>query len=158
NAGPVRTGAAPDFVQSRHVLVADVRIPSLGGNAGGHPLPAVAGSHAYQTRAEFSHLLRNGSPHLLRPLAGFSALPRDTLGQRLPHRRSWPCHLAPSCAAGADGYHAARPHRLAVAVGNLNALDPGFDRLASGGDPRYRKILGRPTGLSRPARHVLGPA
>ena len=90
--------------------------------------------------------------------AGAAALSRDPLGQRLPHRRPGPRHLAPPGPAGADGDHAARPHRLAVAVGHLHALDHGLDRLAARRGARHRPLSGRPAGVPRPARHLLGPA
>ena len=90
--------------------------------------------------------------------AGAAALSRDPLGQRLSHRRSGPRHLAPPGPAVADGHHAARPHRLAVAVGHLHALDHGFDRRAARRGARHRPLSGRPAGVPRPARHLLGPA
>ena len=141
-----------------HVPVAHVRLPGAGRLAGSHPVPAAAGGDAHQPGPQLPHLLRAGRRHLLRLLAGVSPLSRDPLGQRLPHRRPRPCHLAPSRAAGADGDHAARPHRLAVAVGDLHALDHGLDRLAARRGARHRPLPGRPARVPRPARHVLGPA
>ncbi len=38
------------------------------------------------------------------------------------------------------------------------ALDPRFDRHTAGRDPRYLALSDRPARLSRPARHLLGPA
>ena len=91
----------------------------------------LVGGDAQQPGPQLPDLLRAGRRHPLRLPAGPAALSRDPLGQRLPHRRPGPRHLAPPGAAGADGHHAARPHRLAVAVGHLHALDHGFDRRAA---------------------------
>ncbi len=130
----------------------------LVGLADGGPAQAAAGGDAQQPGPQLPDLLRAGRRHLLRLLPGAAALSRDPLGQRLPHRRPGARHLASPGAAGADGDHAARPHRLAVAVGDLHALDHGFDRLAPGRGARHRTLSRRPARLPRPARHLLGPA
>ena len=39
-----------------------------------------------------------------------------------------------------------------------HALDHGFDRLAPRRSARHRPLPGRPAGVPRPARHLLGPA
>ena len=150
---------AQDPVDAGPVPVAHVRVPGAGRAADGHPAPASCGTRCSTTsglNVLICFVLAGGHP--LRLPAGVAALSRDPLGQRLPHRRSGPRHLAPPGPAVADGHHAARPHRLAVAVGHLHALDHGFDRLQARRGARHRPLSGRPAGVPRPARHLLGPA
>ena len=158
SGGPVQTFLAPELVDAGHVPVAHVRVPGAGRPARRRAAAPALGRHAEQPGAQFPHLLRAAGRRPLRLPAGLAPLPRDPLGQRLPHRRPWARHLAPPGAAGADGHHAARPHRLAVAVGHLHALDHGLDRLAARRGARHRPLPGRPAGVPRPARHLLGPA
>ena len=50
-------------------------------------------------------------------------LSRDPLGQRLPHRRSGPRHLASAGAAGADGDDAARPQgQLSLSTTSMRSI------------------------------------
>ena len=84
--------------------------------------PAQAALHFVheQPGAQRSHPRRAVPRHHLRLPSGEPTLSRDPLGERLPHRRPGPCHLAPADPARAHGGAACatapafcrcRPHR-----------------------------------------------
>ena len=54
--------------------------------------------------------------------------------------------------------HAQRRRRRARALDHDDPRDPRFGRHAARRGPRTQSLSRRPAGLSRPARHVLGPA
>ena len=84
--------------------------------------------------------------------------PRGALGQHLPagrgrHRRPQPAGAA--CAAWPP-FIGSRPAQSG-SLGRRDPLAPRFDRRAPRREPRDRALSGRPAGLPRPARHLLGP-
>ena len=90
--------------------------------------------------------------------AGDPALPRGRLGQQFPHRRSRSGDRSPSETAGADG---GDPRRRALGADDDfpadHAASAGLDCDAARRGARHLPLHDRPAGVSRPARHLLGP-
>ena len=105
-------------------------------------------------------LIGGGAPDRHHPVvpAGDPALSGSGLGQQFPYRRSRAGDRAAADPAGADG---GDPRRRALRADDDLAADhaafAGFDRDAAGRSPRYFPLHDRLAGLSRPARHLLGP-
>ena len=122
------------------------------------PLQADHGRVLRQSRPQRPD--RRGAADRHRPVvsAGDPALSRGLLGQQFPDRRSRPGAVDTADAAGADGGDPGRrAYRADVDLAADHAASAGFDRHPAGRGPRHFALHDRPAGVSRPARHLLGP-
>ena len=147
-----QTVLAPDFPG------ADAGVPGALYAGGGRALQADHRGVLCQSRPQRAD--RRGAPDRHHPVvpAGDPAPSGSGLGEQFPYRRSRAGDRAASEAAGADG---GDPWRRALGADDDLAADhaafAGFDCDAAGRSPRYFPLHDRLAGLSRPARHLLGP-
>ncbi len=102
---------------------------------------------------------RRRSVHRHHPVvpAGDPSVSRSRLGQHIPPRRSRPRGRTPAGAAGADGRDPRRSRRPHGDLARRRCA--AFSIRSRRGSTRRAtcRATDRPAGLSRPARHLLGP-